>query len=163
MSERFTPFYEWVAEMIVKKKLKLPEALVLCRVKMWGNAGCFEAYSTLAEKLGLGERTVIRAVSELISKGLIERRKKGNEKRLYFNFGWTGLELIDKSMPERHTKTARAAQKVCQSGTQLYSTRHYEETVELLADLLTTQNKGLSKSKQNQRRQLLLNQIENMK
>jgi len=65
-------------------------------------------------------------------------------------------------MPERHTKTARAAQKVCQSGTQLYSTRHFEETKELLADLLTTQNRGLSKKDKNKRRQLLLNQIDSM-
>lgn len=175
MAERFTPFYEWVAKMVIKEELKLSEALVLCRVKMWGNAGCCEAYSTIAKRLGLGERTVIRAVSVLMSKNLIERKKKGKrEKRLYFNFQWTGLPLVDgKSMPERHSEGAGKSAdyaKLAQATmperhTNISSTRQEEikETVEILADLLTTQKKPISKREFNQRRQLFLNQIDSMK
>lgn len=175
MAERFTPFYEWVAELVVEEKLLLSEALVLCRIKMWGNAGCFEAYSTIAEKLGLGERTVIRAVSVLMSKKLIYRKKKSKrEKRLYFNIQWTGLPLVDgKTMPQRHSECAgksadyaTAAQPTMpQRHTTISCTRQEEikETVELLADLLTTQKKPLSKKEANKRRQLFLNQIDSMK
>lgn len=175
MAERFTPFYEWVAENIELKELTLPEALVLCRIRMWGNAGCFESYSTIAKKLKIGQRTVIRAVSVLLTKKLIERKKKGKrEKRLYFNFQWTGLPLVDgKSMPERHSESAgkstdyaRAAQTTMpERHTTISSTRQEEikETVEILADLLTTQNRPLSKREQNKRRQLFLNQIDSMK
>lgn len=174
MSERYTPFYEWVAELVVSNMLKLPEALVLCRIKMWGNAGCYEAYSTIAKRLGLGERTVIRAVGVLMSKKLIYRKKKSKrEKRLYFNIQWTGLDLIDgMTMPERHsecarksTDYARAAQPTMpERHTTISSTRQEEikETVEILAEVLTTQNKPLSKNAQNKRKQLLLSQIKSM-
>lgn len=175
MTERYTPFYEWVAGLVISDELKLPEALVLCRIKMWGNAGCWEAYRTIAKKLGLGERTVIRAVSVLISKNLIYRKKMGKrQKRLYFNIHWTGLPLVDgKPMPERHsecagksTDYARAAQPTMpERHTTISSTRQEEikETTELLADLLTTQAQPISKREFNRRRQLFLNQIDNMK
>lgn len=165
MSERYTPFYEWIAESLYLKDLKLPEALVLCRVKMWGNAGCWESYRTLAKKLKLSERTVIRAVGVLLSKELILRKKKGKkEKRLYFNFNRTGLPLVDSTMTECHSKTDRVAQKTMTGcHTNISSTRHSEETIEILADLLATQEKPLSKKETNKRRQLLLKQIESIK
>lgn len=175
MAERYTPFYEWVAELVLSKELKLPEALVLCRIKMWGNAGCWEAYRTLAKRLGLGERTVIRAVSELMSKKLIFRKKKGKrEKRLYFNFQWTGLPLVDgKLMPERHSECAGESADYARTAQPTMPERHtiisctrqeeIKETVKLLADLLTTQKKPLSKREFNKRKQLYLNQIDSMK
>lgn len=173
MAERFTPFYEWVAESL---DLTLPEALVLCRVKMWGNAGCWESYKTLAKKLKLSERTVIRAVGALLSKKLIKRVKKGKkEKRLYFNFDLTGLPLVDSTMPACHSKNNKGAREsadydrvaqttMTECHTTISSTKQEEtkEKIELLGDLLTTQNRPLSKTETNKRRQLLLNQIDSM-
>jgi len=78
MSERFTPFYEWMAQW---KDLNLSEALVLSRIKMWGNAGCFESYKTLSEKLKLDRRTIIRAVYKLISMGLVKIEYKDRAKQ----------------------------------------------------------------------------------
>jgi len=132
MAEHFTPFYEWVAEL---EDLTLAEALVLCRIKMWGNAGCFEKYSTLAKMLKLGQRTVIRAVMSLREKDYIKVKylDKACQKRiLIFNFERTNLPIIDqKPMPQRHrlsanqTETyATAAQDLCQSGTKPVPQRH---------------------------------------
>lgn len=165
MAERFTPFYEWVAESVVLKELKLSEALVLCRVKMWGNAGCFESYSTIAKKLKLSERTVISAVMVLISKNLIERKKKGKrEKRLYFNFQWTGLPLVDeKAVRDLHSKSAKnsadyarfAQTTIRDLHTTISSTRQEEikETIGFLSDILTTQKAKPSKAEFERRKQ----------
>lgn len=155
MAERFTPFFEWSAE---SKDLTLAEALVLCRIKMWGGAGCFEKYSTLARKLKLGKRTVIRSVLSLRRKGLIKVSYKdaAHQKRvLIFNFERTGLPIIDqKPVPVRHRNTAREA-KTCASQAQVpVPGRHHtisctkprqdiDETTSLLGELLTTQKKPL--------------------
>lgn len=166
MAEHFTPFYEWVAGL---EDLTLAEALVLCRIKMWGNAGCFEKYSTLARMLKLGQRTVIRAVMSLREKDYIKVRylDKARQKRiLLFNFERTNLPIIDqKPMPQRHrlsanqTETyATEAQDLCHRGTEPMPERHsnlchsgthtisctkqdkkLEETTGFLADVLTTQ------------------------
>ena len=130
MAEYYTPFYEWSAEW---NELTLPEALVLCRIKDWGNAGCFEKYSTLSKKLKLGQRTVIRAVMSLQDKNLIKIEHLTKQKRiLKFNFERTNLPIFDQQpMPERHNETAAEsktyateAQQVCQSGTQPMPERH---------------------------------------
>jgi len=94
MSEKFTPFYYWVGSLVHEGKLTMSQGLVLCRVRRWGNAGCWESYNDIANTLGLSQRQVIRAVLYLIDMGIIKRKKQGRQsKRLYFNFQWTGMDL----------------------------------------------------------------------
>lgn len=151
MAEHFTPFYEWAAG---SKELTLAEALVLCRIKMWGNAGCFERYSTLAERLKLGQRTVIRAVMSLRKKGLINVKylDRAHQKRiLKFNFDRTNLSIIDqRPMPQGHRNTARESETCAPEAQVPVPQRHHnisctrqrqeiDETTNLLGELLTTQ------------------------
>jgi len=97
VTELYTPLYEWVAECT---DLTLREALVLCRVRMWGNNGCFESDATLGKKLKLSRATVKRAIKSLLDKTppLIEkthRDKKKQKRILKFNFQLTNLPLFD--------------------------------------------------------------------
>ena len=121
---------------------------------MWGGAGCFEKYSTLAEKLKLGQRTVIRAVMSLREKNLISVKylDKAHQKRiLIFNFDRTNLPIIDqKPMPQRHRNTARESKTYATAAQEPMPQRHntisctkhrqnIDETTNLLGELLTTQ------------------------
>ena len=103
MAERFTQYCEWMAEW---DELTLPQALVLSRIKQWGNAGCFESYNTLSKRLKLSRRTVIETVVFLLEKELITRnyRDKRKQKRtLVFNFDRTNLPIFDnKVVREMH-------------------------------------------------------------
>ena len=97
MAERFTPYYEWAARW---SELILPEALLLCRLKMWGNEGSFESNRTLARVLKLSVPTVKRGIISLLNKTppLIIRkyRDAAKQKRvLIFNFQRTDLPLFD--------------------------------------------------------------------
>ena len=155
MAERFTPFYEWAAK---SRELTLAEALVLCRIKMWGAAGCFEKYSTLAERLKLGQRTIIRAVMSLRRRNVINVKylDKAHQKRiLIFNFDRTSLPIIDQGlMPQRHRNTAGEAETCATAAQVPVPQRHHtisckrhkenmDETINLLGELLTTQKKPL--------------------
>lgn len=181
MSEHYTPFYEWAA---ARKDLTLPEALVLCRIKMWGNRGCFEKYSTLAEKLKLSRRKVIQATISLLEKGYIKReyKDKARQKRiLLFDFSKTNLPIIDqkpvqgvhqlnsKPVNEVHRLSAEnvstgepgAPQPVNEVHHTISCTRQdniINETAEFLSDLPTKQ----CKAKSERRRQKNLNQCESM-
>ncbi len=136
MSEKFTSYYEWLAE---SNKLTLSQALVLSRVKQWGACGCWESYNTLAKKLKLDRRTVIRAVLFLVDKGLIKRTKDGNRRKiLIFNYDNTYLPLFDSV-----TKSPAGKQVVSQSHQGSVTVPPYisyinnrEETVKLLAELM---------------------------
>jgi len=96
MSELYTPFYEWAAAWL---ELSLPEALVLCRVKRWGNGGCTESNETLSRVLKLSVPTVKRAIKTLLKKEVIKnesRKLRGRKQRLLlFNFERTNLPLFD--------------------------------------------------------------------
>ncbi len=162
MSEHYTPFYEWAAGWI---DLSLPEALVLCRIKYWGNAGCFESYATLAQVLKLGQRTVIRAVMSLHDKDLIKIVRQGKYKRtMFFNFSNTNLPLFDKKVvPERH-KVVPQCPKVMPERHMINHTRQ-DKTKEkiLLTSEMMKPKKRLSVSAKEKNRQRLIKQFEEMK
>lgn len=166
MTEFYTPFYEWAAGWI---DLSLPEALVLCRIKYWGNAGCFESYATLAQVLKLGQRTVIRAVMTLHEKNLIKVVRQGKYKRtLFFNFSNTNLPLFDKKVvPQRH----KSGQEVVPQCPKLMPERHMinhtrqdktKEKILLTSEMMKPKNKTSIAAKE-KNRQRLLKQLEDMK
>lgn len=170
LSEHYTPFYEWAA---TRKDLTLPEALVLCRVKMWGNRGCFEKYSTLAEVLKLSRRKVIQATISLLEKGYIKReyKDKAKQKRiLLFDFSKTYLPLIDQkpvqdvhrlSAKEVQTGEPRAPQPVNHVHHTISCTKQEDiinETAEILTDLPTKQ----CEARFEQSRKRLLKQCEKL-
>lgn len=57
----------------------------LCRYYNQSKGVVFPSIETLAEKLNLGERTVTRAIGELVKKGLILKTRKGNKN--FYGFG----------------------------------------------------------------------------
>ena len=175
MSEHYTPFYEWAARW---DELSLPEALLLCRIKMWGNAGCFESYATLAQVLKIGQRTVIRAAMSLHEKDLIKIVREGKYKRtLIFNFTNTNLPMFDKKVvPQRHkskTNTATAAPSYATAAHQVMPQRHNtisstkqdkpKDKINRLSDIMTIPKKRLSPSEIEKRRQKYLEQCKNLK
>jgi len=97
MAERFTPFFEWAAQW---SEVTLPEALLLCRFKMWGNDGSRESNRTLARVLKLSVPTVKRGIAALLNKTppLVTKEyldKRGEKRVLKFNFQLTTLPLFD--------------------------------------------------------------------
>lgn len=161
MTEFYTPFYEWAAGWI---NLSLPEALVLCRIKYWGNAGCFESYATLAQVLKLGQRTVIRAVMSLHDKDLIKVVRQGKYKRtLFFNFSNTNLPLFDKKVMPHRPKVVPQCQKVMPER-HMINHKNQEKTKEkiLLTSELMKPGKKLSVAAKEKNRQRLIKQFEEM-
>lgn len=155
MTEFYTPLYEWAARW---DELSLPEALVLCRIKYWANAGCFESYATLAQLLKLGQRTVIRAVMSLHEKDLIKIVREGKYKRtLFFNFSNTNLPLFDKKVvPHRHQVVPQCP-KVMPKRHMINHTKQEKtkEKIELTADLMRQENKMSASAKQKRKQELL--------
>jgi hypothetical protein len=83
MADKFTPLYEWLSEY---RDISLNEALILSRVKMWGNRGCFESYARMAKFLKMDRSTVIRTVKNLLQKDyLIVLHQTRSKRILYFN------------------------------------------------------------------------------
>jgi hypothetical protein len=76
--DRYTAYLEWIAEC---DDFDLPEALVMSRVAQWPE-GCWESYSTIAKKVKLDRRTVIRAVARLIGRGYVVCRKRGRRQNV---------------------------------------------------------------------------------
>ncbi len=166
MTEFYTPFYEWAANW---DELSLPEALVLCRIKYWGNAGCFESYARLAQVLKLDRRTAIRAVTTLHEKDLIKIVRQGKYKRtIFFNFSNTNLPLFDKKVvPQRHhlkKSSVRESPKVVSESHLINHTRQ-DKTKEkiLLTSEMMKPTKRMSNSAKEKNRQRLLKQLEDMK
>ena len=83
MTERFTPLYEWLSSF---SDISQNEALVISRVKMWGQQGCFESYGRMAKFLKLDRSTVIRTVKKCLAKEYFFVTRPSNTKRiLHFN------------------------------------------------------------------------------
>ena len=92
MTERFTPLYEWLSSF---PEISQNEALVISRVKMWGQQGCFESYTRIAKFLKLDRSTVIRIVKQCVDKEYLLMEKKGKAKRfLWFNHDRFTPELM---------------------------------------------------------------------
>ena len=142
MSEKFTPFYYWVGLLVHKGKLTMSQGLVLCRVKRWGNAGCWESYAEMAKTLGLSQRQVIRSVLDLIKMGIIERKKQGRQsKRLYFNFQWTGLELLDNISDTMSESTMTPCHNLMTPCHTNISNKDIKEIKDIAAQLLSKREK----------------------
>ena len=138
MSEKFTPFYYWVGSLVHQGKLTMSQGLVLCRVRRWGNAGCWESYNDIAKTLGLSQRQVIRAVLDLIDMGIIKRKKVGRQsKRLYFNFQWTGLELLDTSSDTMSEPSDTMSEEVLTPCHTNISNKDIKEIKEIAAQLIS--------------------------
>lgn len=159
MTEYYTPFYEWAANW---DELSLPEALVLCRIKYWGNAGCFESYATLAQVLKLGQRTVVRSVMSLHEKDLIKVVRQGKYKRtLFFNFSNTNLPLFDKKvMPQGHKskpKVVPQCPKLMPQRPMINQTRQdkTKEKIELTADMMKQKTRLTLSDKEKRRKELI--------
>lgn len=166
MTEFYTPFYEWAANW---DELSLPEALVLCRIKYWGNAGCFESYARLAQVLKLNRRTTIRAVTALHEKDLIKIVRQGKYKRtMFFNFNNTNLPLFDKKVvPQRHHLNKSSDSESPKVVTERHMINHTrqdktKEKILLTSEMMKPTNK-MSVSAKEKRKQELLSQLENMK
>lgn len=95
MAEQFTPLYEWLADF---PKISLNEALLISRVKMWGQRGCFESSARLAKKLKLNRRTVVRTLGQcLIKDYLLVLRESKRRRTLYFNYDFFTPDIMKAS------------------------------------------------------------------
>ena len=91
-SERFTPLYEWLSSF---PDITQNEALVISRVKMWGQQGCFESYTRMAKFLKMDRGTVIRVVKKCVDKEYLLRLDDTKNKRfLHFNHDRFTPELM---------------------------------------------------------------------
>lgn len=168
----FTPYYEWAANM---KDITLPEALVLCRVYMWGNAGCFESYATLAKNLKLCRRTVINAVAVLEQKKYVRIEYLSRYKRtIFFNFQRTNLPIFDKksgafnSLPAKQSSASNSPSGESHAPVVVNDVHHTiyytrqdeikEKTIENLSKEMTIQT-GLTKNQRQERKEYMLQQL----
>ncbi len=149
----------------------MPQALVLSRIRMWGNAGCFESYMTIAIKLKLDRRTVIRAVKSLIKKELITVLYETKQRRILFfnNKIFTNMPLFGskKVVPESHQSpnsgvsqtpagVIESPEVVSQSHPIISRTRqlqNIQNRKNSISEIMTTQAKPLSRAEFEKRRQ----------
>lgn len=117
--DRFTAYLEWIAEC---DEFDLPEALVLSRIAQWPE-GCWESYATIARKLKLDRRTVIRAALRLIGRGYVSCRKKGRRQNVLMvdRSKWVNMPLcrpkgsVSQTLPEAEGSVSETLSSVTES------------------------------------------------